>query len=172
MLAQLVIKLKRDESSRTELATSRVSSRATSILSSPTRRCSSPSLSISAIIPSTSALALPAPCRTFVHVSTPCSCPLPVIAFFPERECFSCPSSSSPSLFLGAHISLACVAWPALYAPRRLQPPVSPSPARHYSFSTPWPQPSEASPTAVVFYAGVPPAAVSSISSSSLSIPA
>jgi hypothetical protein len=134
MLAQLVIKLKRDESSRTELATSRVSSRATSILSSPTRRCSSPSLSISAIIPSTSALALPAPCRTFVPVSTPCSCPLPVIAFFPERECFSCPSSSSPSLFLGAHISLACVAWPALYAPRRLQPPVSPGADRR-----PWP---------------------------------
>jgi hypothetical protein len=37
MLAQLVIKLKRAESSRAELATSRASSRATSILSSPTR---------------------------------------------------------------------------------------------------------------------------------------
>jgi hypothetical protein len=37
MLAQLVIKLKRAESSRAELATSRASSRATSILSSPRR---------------------------------------------------------------------------------------------------------------------------------------
>jgi hypothetical protein len=36
MLAQLVIKLKRAESSRAELATSRASSRATSILPSPT----------------------------------------------------------------------------------------------------------------------------------------
>jgi hypothetical protein len=35
MLAQLVIKLKRAESSRAELATSRASSRATSILPSP-----------------------------------------------------------------------------------------------------------------------------------------
>jgi hypothetical protein len=35
MLAQLVIKLKRAESSQAELATSRASSRATSILSSP-----------------------------------------------------------------------------------------------------------------------------------------
>jgi hypothetical protein len=36
MLAQLVIKLKRAESSRAELIISRASSRATSILSSPT----------------------------------------------------------------------------------------------------------------------------------------
>jgi hypothetical protein len=37
MLAQLMIKLKRDKSSRAELATSQASLRATSILSSPTR---------------------------------------------------------------------------------------------------------------------------------------
>jgi hypothetical protein len=56
------------------------------------------------------------PCVDAVLVPSSCHC------VFPKRACCSCLSSSSPSLFLDAHISLACGARPALYAPRRLQP--------------------------------------------------
>jgi hypothetical protein len=73
MLAQLVTKLKRAESSRAELITSRASSRATSILSSPKRRClfsssvTSPGSSSPSLSPTTTPGLLRGPGRCRLH---------------------------------------------------------------------------------------------------------
>jgi hypothetical protein len=114
---------------------------------------------------------LPAPCRTFLPVSTQCSCPPPVIAFSLNVRAAAAYRRALHRCSL-THISPLLVA----LGPRFMRPgvfnldAVSLYPGRR-SFSTPWPRSSQASPAAVAFSAGLSSDAASSGWSSSLFVP-